>query len=171
MTDKEISNILKDITIIVDTREKRGEHVIGYCEQNGIPYRIEKIDSGDYSFVLPNHEHLLLDYSILIERKNSWDEIAQNFTKGRERFKREFERVGEHQQMHLIVEDATWTKMFKESYRSRLPHKSFMASLFTWSVRYGVPVWTCKREQLPEIMWNIIYYGLREELKNIQKKG
>jgi len=168
VTDKELSNILNDLTIIVDTREQRGEHVIAFCEKEGIPYRVEKLDSGDYSFVLPNYEHMYLDYIILIERKSGWDEIAQNFTKGRDRFAREFERVPEGSSIHMVIENATWTKMINESYRSRLPHKSFMANVFTWNARYNCPVWTCTRGQAPLIIYEILYYGLREKLKDLQ---
>jgi len=166
-----MSSILADMVIICDSREQRGEHVIEFCEKHLIPYRIEKIDSGDYSFALPNYEHLLLDYSILVERKSGWDEIAQNFTKGRERFTREFERVPETSAIHIVVENATWTKMINESYRSRLPHKSFMASLFAWNARYDCPIWTCTRNQAPLIIYEILYYGLREKLKELQKNS
>jgi len=167
MTDKEIAKVLHNIRIIYDTREQKNKHITDYFVENGIEHIRAKVESGDYTFCLPEYPELELDGAIIIERKNSWDEIAQNFTKGRARFAREFERVADNQQIHIMVENATWTKMNNESYRSQLPSKAFMASLFTWNARYGCPVWLCNKDQAGQIIYNIIYYGLREKLKEM----
>lgn len=170
MTDNQISKILNDIEIIIDTREKKNSHITNALDEIGVKYVHEKLDSGDYSFRLPNNSGLKLDKSILIERKNSLDEIAQNFTKHRERFTNEFERVGDSK-MHILIEGATWLKLVRGSYRSKLPPKSFMASLMTWNVRYDTNIWMCNKSEAPVLIYNIIYYGLREKLKNIQKNA
>lgn len=169
MTDKEIAQILNDIVIVCDTREKKNDHIVDYMYNNGIKVKHESLTSGDYSFILPNHPELGLDKSILIERKNSLDEISQNFTKNRKRFVNEFERIDESQTIHLIIETATWKKLLNGSYRSKLEPKSLLASILTWNVRYDTNVWFCNKPESGVLIHNIIYYGLREKLKNIQQ--
>lgn len=163
MTDKQIGEILKDIVIIVDTREKKNKHILDWLDKNGIPYICEKLDSGDYSFILPNHTTLGLDKSILVERKNSWDEIIGNFTTNRKRFVNEFERATG--KMHIVIENATWTKLFNESYRSMVKPNVVLANLMTFQVRYNCPVWLAKKEESPILIYEIIYRELREKLK------
>lgn len=164
MTDRQISDILKDIRVVIDTREKKNEHIIAYLEENNIPYEVSKLDTADYSFVIPNYPELNMDRKVLIEKKNSLTEIAGNFTSGRERFAREFERVVD-ERIHLVIEDATWKKVKNGSYRSQFPPRSMMASLLTWNIRYNCPVWFVTKEESPELIYRLMYYELMEELK------
>ena len=55
--------------IIVDTREKRNEHILRYFDRHGIEYRIEKLEIGDY---------MLDGGAISIDTKRSVDELASN---------------------------------------------------------------------------------------------
>lgn len=167
MTDKEIDKVIKDMLVIVDSREQKNDHILDYFKMIDQPYKVEKLDTADYSFILPNYPELQLDGAILIEKKNSLDEIAGNFTKGRDRFTREFERV-EEEHIHLLIENATWKKILHGSYRSQFPPKSFMASLLTWSIRYGCPIWFCTPEETPIMIWNILHYELLEHLKGLR---
>lgn len=166
MTDKQIGVILNDIVIIHDTREQKNTHVIEYLDEQNIPHIRRKMDTGDYSFVLPNNGHLGLDMSVLVERKASLNEIAGNLTKDRERFIREFERV-DGERMHLVLENATWTKIYNGTYRSKLSPNSFVASLLTISNRYDCKIWTCTQKESPKLIYEIIKYELREKLKNM----
>lgn len=165
-----MSEILADMTIIVDTREQKNEHILQYLRDNRIPYITQKLDTADYSFILPNYPELNLDKKILIEKKNSLDEIAGNFTKGRERFVREFERVTD-EHMHLLIENATWKKLMKGSYRSKLPPQSFMASLLTWQIRYKCQIWFAGADESPALIHQILKYELMEHLKNFRKSS
>lgn len=166
MTDREIQKVLDDIVVIVDTREQKNQHILDYLTENNIKYITEKLDTGDYSLVLPNYTHLGLDKKFLVEKKNSLDEISTNFTSGRARFVREFERAKEsHQNLHLVIENATWKKLYKGSYRSKFPPKSFKASLITFCIRYGVPVWFVQPEESPDLIYSLLHYELFEYLK------
>ena len=171
MTDKEISNILNDIVIICDTREQKNQHILDYFKENNIKYITQKLDSGDYSFYLPNYPELNLDKCSVIEKKNSLDEITQNFTKGRDRFKREFERIPSGTYTHLIIEKATWKKLLNGSYRSQLTPKSFMASLLTFANNYDIKVWFAGVDESPTLIYNLLYYDLFNKLKEIKSKG
>jgi ERCC4-type nuclease len=168
LTDKEIALILGNIIIIVDTREQKNQHILDYFKMNNIQYRIEKLDTGDYSFILPDFTELNFDKKVLIEKKNSIDEIAGNFTKDRPRFQREMERIQDNH-FHLIIENTTFKKMYGQQYRSQLPPKSLIASLLTWSIRYKFKVWFTGKDEIGKLIYDLIYYELMEMLKNLKK--
>lgn len=168
LTDKQMQEVLDDIVVLVDTREQKNQHILDYFDKNSIKYQVEKLDTADYTIILPHYPQLAVDKMFLVEKKNSLDEISGNFTRDRERFTREFERI-EDEHIHLVIEQATWKKLLKGSYRSQLPPKSFMASLLTWNIRYHCPVWFAQPEESPIVIYNILKYELLEHLKNLRK--
>lgn len=169
MTDKEIGNILADMVVIVDTREQKNQHILNYLDSIKVKYLMSKLDSADYSFILPHYPELNLDRKFIIEKKNSLDEIAGNFTKGRERFNNEFARIPEGTTTHLVIEEATWKKLLKGSYRSKFPAKSMMASLLTFSIRYKFNVWFVGKSESPELIYNLLHYELFSKLKEMRE--
>ena len=170
MTDKEIGDIISNMVIVVDSREKKNSHIIAFLVDSGIDFKIDKLDTADYSFELPNYSQLGLDRKFLIEKKNSLDEIIGNFTTNRERFKREFERVSDEQQLHIVIENATWKKVLNGSYRSKMHPKSLLASILTWSIRYRVPVWFTTPTETGEMIYSLLKYELMGFLKNNEKE-
>lgn len=169
MTDKQMQLILEDMTVLVDTREQKNQHILDYFKENGVKYVVKKLDTADYSFELPNYPELNLDRKVLVEKKNSLDEITGNFTKDRDRFQREFERVTD-EHIHLVIENATWQKLLKGSYRSQLPPKSLMASLLSWSIRYNFKYHFVGVKESPTLIHNILRYELFEHLKNMRNR-
>ena len=168
ITELDRIKILNDMVIIVDTREQKWEHMKNYLLLEKIDFKVRKMDTGDYTCVFPNYPHLNLDEKILIEKKSSLSELAGNFTKDRKRFIREFERVGKDQKMHMVVETATWRKVFNGTYHSKFHPNSYKASLFTFGIRYNVPIWFCEKKESPEIIYKILYYEVYEYLKNVK---
>lgn len=171
MTDKMIDDILKDMVIISDTREQVNQHILKYFTDNKIPYIVEKLNSGDYSMYLPNYPHLNLDRKFIVERKGSVDELAGNFTKGRERFINEFERLDSDMKIHMVLENFTMKKMLNGSYRSKFPAKSYLASLMTWCIRYKCPVWMVTPSESPITIYNVLRYEILEYLKELRKNS
>jgi ERCC4-type nuclease len=167
LTDRELDNVLRDMTIIVDTREQKNDHLLKYFNDNGVKWVCKKLDTADYSFELPNHKHLGFDRKFLVEKKNSLSEITGNFTSGRERFQREFERV-EDEHLHLVIENATWKKVVNGSYRSKMHPNSLIASLLSWSIRYDFKVWFVGKDESPMLIYNILRYELVEALKGVK---
>ena len=164
MTDKQLSDVIISMVILVDSREKKNQHILDYFISNGIKYRREALNSGDYSF-----ECNLTQYNktICVERKNSLSEIAGNFTSHRDRFVREFERAKINDtKMHIVLENATFRKIFNGSYRSQIQPQSMLASLLTWNIRYNTPIWFVTPNDSGEVIYNILKYELREKLKN-----
>lgn len=169
MTDAQIAKILKDMVVICDSREQKNQHILDWLKENRIQFKIEKLDSADYSFCLPNYPQLGLDLSVLVERKNSWNEIIGNFTTNRDRFIREFERMRETDIAHIVIENANWSQLFRGTYRSSVPPQSILATLMTWHLRYDCGFWFATTKESPIVIYNLLYYGLRESLKNIQE--
>lgn len=158
-TDKQIFDIVNDIVIISDTREKKNQHILDYFTENKIKYKIDTLDTGDYTLILPNYPELGLDKHFLIEKKNSLSEISGNFGTNRDRFAREFERVKDRK-MNLLIENATWTKIFNGTYTGSIHPNSLTASLIGWSIKYDFKPWFCK----PAESGRLIYWILRMEL-------
>lgn len=165
-----VTKVLGDMVVIVDTREQKNQHILDYFKTEGIPYVHRKLDTADYSFELPNYSELGLDEQFLVEKKNSLDEIAGNFSKDRARFEREFERSKSHKSIHLVIENATFKKLRNQSYRSQLHPNSLMAGLMTWTIRYDCPTWFTTKEESGWLIHNILKYELIEFLKNKNKE-
>lgn len=168
ITNKERVDIIQDMIIIVDTREKKWNHIQEYFDKNHIKYKVEKLDVGDYSFILPNYPELKLDKMFLIEKKNSLDELAGNFTKGRERFKREFGRMKPNQKIHLVLENFTWRKLLNGSYRSGFSPNAYKSSLIAWSIKYDFCVWNVVTQDSGEIIYEILKKELEQKLYSIK---
>ena len=84
-TDAEVKKLLSTAIILIDSREKVNDHIISYFEQQKIPYKVMKLDTGDYSIMLPQNTALGIQRDlylpVAIERKNSIDELIGNFLK------------------------------------------------------------------------------------------
>lgn len=168
MTNKEMIDITKDMLVIIDSREQKYEHITDYLDKIKVPWKIEKLDVGDYSFELPNYPELELDRKYIIELKGSLDEVAGNFTKGRARFKRMFERLEDDQVIHLVLENFTWQRLLNGSYRSKFNPKAFKATLIAWSIRYDFKYHIVTTRDTGEIIYEILEKELREYLYNLK---
>lgn len=94
--------------IICDTREKKNRHIIQYFEQREIPYKIAKLDTGDYMDSESNR--------ITIDRKQNLDELCGNlFSPDRSRFWREVRRAkDEGIKMIVLIEQGGKIKTLKD---------------------------------------------------------
>ena len=94
-TDKEMEELISSMTILVDTREQKNNHITDYFDRKKINYKNKALSYGDYSFMIPANEKLSLprdlyfNNSCVIERKGSLEEISGNLTNGRDRFEKE----------------------------------------------------------------------------------
>ena len=162
-TDKEINELLKQLTVICDSREVVNEHVTGYLDSKKIPHTTRKLDTADYSAMIGD---MTLEHEVVIEKKNSIDEIAGNFTVDRARFEAEFLRAkAEGIKMFLLIENCSWGDILLHNYRSKLLPKSLIASLLSWQVRFNITIIFCKPSETGQIIYGILYYAAREALK------
>lgn len=143
-TDKEIDEIVKSMIILVDTREQVNEHILSVFDKNKLTYKKKALDRCDYSFYIPANDKfniprdLYFDKEIAIERKASLDEIANNWTKERDRFEKEMALAPKEKV--LLIENCNYEDILKGNYRSQYNKKAFIASLHTFWFRYNMPV-------------------------------
>jgi ERCC4-type nuclease len=120
------------MTVIVDTSEK-DLHILKKLESMNIPTKRKKLSYGDYSFELNGKS---FETVICIERKNSINEIIGNFTKGRDRFKREFER-SKGCKVVLMIEGSE-SDIDKKNYRSSMSPSQVKSFIRTWCYKFGL---------------------------------
>ena len=88
MRSDEKREFLKKITVLVDTREQKNEHIISVLKQLGIMFENRKLDYGDYSFIVEGKD---FSHSCVVERKAKIDELYGNVTTDRERIEKMLE--------------------------------------------------------------------------------
>lgn len=122
-------NVMKG-SIIVDTREQ-DLHILRELESRGIPCIRRKLDFGDYSFEVDGTSY---ERRIVIERKGSLDEIIGNFTKGRDRFRKEFIRSNGCRVILLV--ESFHGQIEAGQYRSRMKPADLKSFLSTWCNKF-----------------------------------
>lgn len=167
----EIRDTLETFRIIADRREQNTSRAKERFDALGGPERAT-LDYGDYCAQIEIGGRPLYDASArispvcAIERKMSLDELAGNFTRGRGRFEREFERASEKSaKIYLLVENATWEAIYQHRYRSRFNPQAFVASLLAWSRRYGIVPLFCKSGTSASLIRDVLYRDIKERLE------
>jgi ERCC4-type nuclease len=149
--------------ILIDTREKENKHITSVFQKLKIEYRSKKLDFGDYSFEVNDKSY---ENQICIERKNSLSEIAGNFTKGRDRFRREFERAFQQKcKVHLMIENGSIEQIEKGEYRSRFSPSAFLGSLKTWCWKFQINLLFTDKKDAAEFIIQTFQQHLKEEYK------
>lgn len=169
LSDSQIKKVLATLTIIVDSREQNNGLILDYFEKKGINYVVQAMKTADYGCFIPANQDfgiirdLYFTDSLLIERKASLDELASNLTIGRTRFESELLRA-KGANIALMIENATYGDLVRGNYRSKYEAKSFVATLATFSARYGLDVNFVEKELAGNWIYHRLYYAVREEL-------
>jgi hypothetical protein len=154
--------ILNNMTIVCDTREKENWHITGAINQLGGRWSIETLKTADYAYRIGGE----LCTDLLIERKNSLDELAANVTGGRERFERELQRAADTQaRLILLVERGDYDGLFEKNYRVKVSDKAFQATLFTYQERYGLETVFIAPQHTGRYIYNRFFYHVREQIR------
>ena len=162
-TDIELKKRLKSLVIVCDTREQVNGHLTAWFDKNSISHKSRALETGDYTAML---DGVTFEDEVVVERKANLDEIAGNFTVGRERFEREMIRAKANgTKVFLIVENASWSDFFLHNYRSDLKPQSFAATLLSWQARFNITITFCKPSETPQILYSTLYYWVRNRLK------
>ncbi len=176
-SDAELKKLLKNLCIVIDTREQVNKHITDYFDKKKIKYKIRKLDQGDYSCYIESNEETkplgvtrdwYFDNKIAVERKNSVDELIQSI-KDRDRFENEFARLKMYGiKVHMIIEDKDfYTKLATGDYRSEYKKESAVASYETLISRYDISVQGHEKREVGYRIHKICYYFVRELIKNI----
>lgn len=166
-TDTELKKLLQSITLVVDTRENRNEHLIKYFDDKKIPHVNHKLDHGDYSCYIPAAPELGivrdLYFDCFIERKNSLEEISSNLSSERDRFESELLRSRGSRFILMVEETSGFEKIISHKYDTQYNEKSFMASLFTFGHRYGIDIHFIDKRYSGMFIYQQLYYFVREQ--------
>lgn len=168
----EIQDVLKSFEIIADSREQSTPRAKERFQSFGVPVCRATLSYGDYcgQIKLPAGDlHDIAETikpACVIERKMSADEAAMCFTRGRDRFRREFERAADnHAKVYLLIENTSWESIMNHRYRSKYHPSAFLASLTAWSIRYNVTPIFCKAQTSGRLIKEILYRDLKERLE------
>lgn len=168
----EIQEVLSTFRIIADTREQRTPRAEERFKSFGVPVERATLSYCDYcgQITLPSGDLYKHGSAIkpvcCVERKMSLDELAQCFTRGRDRFRREFERAeAENAKVYLLIENGSWEAIIKHRYRSKYNSAAFKASLTAWIIRYGIVPLFCKSDTSGELIREILYRDVKERLE------
>jgi len=172
-TDAELKNVLKNMTILVDSRENSNDHVLEFFNKKKIPYKVKKLDFGDYGCMLPadsfegQQREIYFDRDIVIERKNGIDEIAGNL-KDDTRLLKELAHLNKYEiKYYVFLEDDKYDENVRNgNYRSEYQPKSLYARLKTIEARYNTIIRPIDKAYMGSEIYNTFYYYVREILKN-----
>ena len=167
---EDAKRLLKQMVILVDSREKRNGHISDYFEKNGIAYQKTKLDYGDYSFMIPASaagEDIYFHRDCVVERKASLEELSGNLAQERERFEKEFLKAGnDGAKIYLMVESpGGYSYIIGHKYRTEFTPAAYMASLKTWESRFDCNVQFIASEYSGYYIYSTFVYFAREALK------
>lgn len=166
----ELDVAMKSMEIIVDTREKKNSHITTLLDERKCHYKAQKLDYGDYTctYASGKNNTVSIENIAVIERKANLDELAGNITKGRERFEREFLRAREAgAKVFLMIEGGSYDAIQEHRYRSQLPPKAYLNTLFSWQQKYNITISFVSKK----FAGNYIYATLFMALKNYLLHG
>lgn len=143
------------LRIVVDTREQRA---LSFECWPDIEVVGAKLEAGDYSIV--GYED-----RFTLERKSISD-LVGSLTSGRDRFRREMERLSDYEFKAVLVEGAMLT-VAAGRYRSKASPESILGSLNSWWVRYGVPtIWCGDPALAARTVRNLAYHYVKQATQN-----
>ena len=170
-TDKELSKIIDNLVILVDSREKSNAHILKLFDKHNIKYEIKKLNSGDYSGKILKSDiynnELSLENIISVERKASLEELSGNLTKEKDRFQREFDRS--LADLIIMIEGASYKDLATHNYKTNLPPKSFLGILHSFCDKNNSSFFFVEKDYSALFIYNIIKYRVRNILKEVNK--
>lgn len=177
-TDSEMKELLSTITIIVDTRENQWNHIEDYFTKKKINYKINKLEFGDYSFMIPaNHElciprDIYFTEKIVIERKADLIELIGNLCEdGGSRLESEFIR-SRGAKFYLMIENDSYLKAVMGKYEispgkvSKYKPQSLIARVMSFAFEYDLNVeWGIDPIASGNFILQTFRYYLRDQIK------
>ena len=170
----EIRDTLQTFRIIADNREQRTPRAQERFQAFGVPLERATLSYGDYAanITLPGGQALqdiqqTIKPPCVIERKMSIEELAGCFGRGRDRFRREFERAKEAGAVvYLLIEDCSYEAIINKRYRSQFNPDALLASLMAWVVRYDLRPVFCRAGSSGRMIKEILYRDIKERLES-----
>lgn len=179
MNPFDTEDLLSSFEIICDSREQVTQRAEQRYRSFGVPHSRGTLSYGDYCGNLTLRDGCkLYDASqtisakCVVERKMNLDELAQCFTRGRDRFKREFERAAAHDcRIFLLCENGSIEKILRHEYRSKFTPKAFLASVIAWNIRYNMQLIFCTQLTSGMMIKEILYRDMKDRIEKGEFDG
>ena len=174
-TDKEIKKIKNNLTVLVDTREQKNQHILDFFNRKNIKYETHKLDYGDYSCMIPGGtiegqtSDIYFDRDIVIERKACIDELANNFKDDGVRVKTELAHINKYNiRSYLFIEDPDYDRNIRSgNYRSNYNPQSLYARIKkSIEIRYNTLVRTIRKDVIASEIYNTFEAYVYEKFKH-----
>ena len=173
--DKEIATIKKNLVVLIDTREQRNEHIKDFFKDKNINFKVQKLDYGDYSVMIPKDtiegqtRDIYFDRDIVIERKANIDELASNFKEDGVRIKTEMAHINKYNiRSYLFIEDPNYDFNIRSgNYRSNYKPESLYARIKkSIEMRYNTLVRPISKSMIASEIYNTLEAYVYERLKH-----
>lgn len=174
-TPQEIERLKENMVILIDTREKKNDHITSLFEKAGIKTERLKLDFGDYSLKLAANPEfglprdIFFDKEIVVERKANLEELSQNFTRFRANFKKELALAPPEKV--VLIEGNNYSDLCHSFYTTEYNNKSFLASLHSFWHTYNCPFFFIKdKRDSATFIYYFLQTYLMERLREYEKK-
>ena len=145
--------------IIIDSREKKYNHITEYFDAHGVAYKVEKLGTGDYI----NSDNP----TVIVDRKQNLQEICTNLSKGKEnvsRFTRECKRAFDARLRFVVLIEGTnyrelnQIKEWKSKY-SKHTGRWLLGEMFRLTMAYKVEWVLCRKNETAKRLLEILDYS------------
>ena len=162
-TDKEYRQLIKNMVILCDTRDKTNEHILTECDKQKIEYTTRALKTGDYSFMIKACPELGFQYDtyfvdeLCIERKNSLSELAGNLSQKTDdnRIFKEFNRMINIERVYVLIENDSLDDLYAHNYKSEYNPDSFIRTLLTWQARNNMHIFFVGKENMARSIYEL----------------
>lgn len=153
--------------IIIDSREKKCDHIKVWFEKNGIEYEVKKIDVGD--FIIEDKPNISVD------RKQNLSELSRNLTNKADhsRFWKEVRRSREQGiKLYILCEHGGKIKsiqdvaLWSDKY-SGVNGRDLMNEIYRVHIAYGVEFLFCDKRCTARRIVEILNRKSNEQISNL----
>ena len=128
---------------VFDSREKKNDHIKAYFEKHGIPFKVQKLDEGDYQIDgNPN---------ITVDRKKDMTEMYNCVVNDKSRFMKEVRRCHEkHIKLYVLIEHGgqikslAYVRNWKPKYGT-ISSMEIAERIYRLHISYGVEFLFCDK--------------------------
>lgn len=168
----EIERVLSSLCVLVDTREQDTLRARRRYKNIGIPYKRQTLKFGDYSAEMTDISGniITLENVVVIERKMNLDELANCFCRGRERFRKEFEKAkNSGARVYLIIENDSLDDAYNHTYRSQMTPQSLIMSILAWAIEFGITPYFISAANSGKLIHDILYREAKNYLEQVEE--
>ena len=164
---KSFQEWLTQITFLIDTNEKKIMHILESLKELNVNFEFKKLQSGDYSYRVGDYFS-----SVVVERKNSLEEISGNFTEGRKQFTNEFERS--KKKIDIVIEQGNFNDIMLQNYLTKFGADSFIGSFLAFEAKFNINTYFVSKKNITMFMLKLFYYKdyyVKAKIKETQQRA